>query len=149
MIRYKVYNDRSGNLVTEEKRFGKNIDSVLTHTENLILANKTGCNASMKNDGNVAATKFITKKGMVPQQMASTKDHRFTLLPFTSATGDAVCCVVIFMSDKIGPEFKVKEGIDVRKNQVGTAKGKLKLKLVPDKEITFQVDQVMGQWKTN
>ncbi len=99
----------------KKKDLKKKIDTVLTHPENLIFADETGCNASMKNDGNVAGTKFITKKGTVPQQMASTKDHRFTLLPFTSATGDAVCCVVIFKSDKIEPDFEVKMGIDVRK----------------------------------
>ncbi len=73
----------------------------------------------------MAGTKFITKKGTVPQQMASTKDHWFTLLPFTSATGDAVCCVVIFKSDKIEPDFEVKMGIDVRKKNSRNNKGEI------------------------
>ncbi len=89
------------------------IDTVLTHPENFIFADETRCNAPIKNDGNVAGTKFITKKGTVPQKI--TKDHWFTLLPFTSSTGDAVYCVVIFKSDKIEPEFKVKMGINDRK----------------------------------
>ena len=28
--------------------------------------------------------------------MSSTTDHKFTMLPFTSASGEAVCCVIIF-----------------------------------------------------
>lgn len=109
----KICNGRYKNLVTQEERFRKIIDTVLTHPQNLIFADEKRCNASLKNDGYVAGTRFITKKGTVPQQMASTKDYWFTLLPFTLATGDAICCVVIFKSEKIELEFGVKMAIDV------------------------------------
>ena len=49
-----------------------------------------------KKDGHVGGTKLIVEAGSVPQTVASDSDHKFTVLPFTSASGEAVCCVVIF-----------------------------------------------------
>ena len=56
--------------------------------------------------------------------MASTTDHKFTLLPFTSASGKAVCCVVIFQSKKENVPFTWRTGIDHTINPILTADGK-------------------------
>ena len=42
---------------------------------------------------------LVVEAGTVPQRVSSTSDHRFTMLPFTSASGEAVCYVLIFQSD--------------------------------------------------
>ena len=68
----------------------------ITHPDYILFADETGYNTSMKTDGNIAGTKYLIKKGTTPQCMASTMDHRFTVLPFTSGNGKAVLCVVIF-----------------------------------------------------
>ncbi len=53
-------------------------------------------------------------RGTRPQQLASTTDHTFTLLPFTSATGEAVCCAVIFQcANKDELKATWATGIDV------------------------------------
>ena len=48
----------------------------------------------------------------MPQSMASTTDHRFTLFPFTSANGEAVCCVIIFQSKQEKVPLYWQMGID-------------------------------------
>ena len=40
----------------------------------------------------------MVKRGTVPQTRTSTTDPKFTTLPFKSASGEAVCCAVIFQS---------------------------------------------------
>ncbi len=51
------------------------IDTKVTHPDYLLLADEMGCNTFMKKDGNVGNTKYIIKKGTVPQQIAFPKDH--------------------------------------------------------------------------
>ena len=60
----------------------------------ILFANESGFNTSQKKDGHVG--KFVVERGTTPQTMASTTDTRFTLLPFTLASGEAVCCAIIF-----------------------------------------------------
>ena len=68
---------------------------------------------SQKKDGHVGGKKYVVGSGTVPQIESCTNDHKFTLLPITSATGEAVCCVVIFQSlDKTVP-LNWKTGIDI------------------------------------
>ncbi len=43
----------------------------------------------------VVGQKFFVERVTVPQIMSSTMDHKFTFLPFNSASGDAVCCAII------------------------------------------------------
>ena len=97
---YPVFTDRDGKEVEEDERFGLKQDIKITHPHYIMFADETGCNTSQKKDGHVGGTKLIVEKGTVPQVMfmSSDTDHKFTLLPFTSASGEAVCCVVIFQS---------------------------------------------------
>ncbi len=62
----------------------------------IIFADESGFNVSQKKDGHVGGQKFVVERGTTPQTKASTTDHKFTLLPFTSASGEAVCCVIFF-----------------------------------------------------
>ena len=54
--------------------------------------------------------------------MASTTDHKFTLLPFTSASGEAVCCAIIFQGKGTVPATW-KTGIDLSVTPILTANG--------------------------
>mmetsp|Transcript_11312 Transcript_11312/g.24031 ORF Transcript_11312/g.24031 Transcript_11312/m.24031 type:complete len:208 (+) Transcript_11312:255-878(+) len=98
-INKPCFMNEKGKVVEECDRFGKKVDTILTHPEYCLFANETGCNTSMKKDGHVAGTRYITKKGTQAQRMASTSEGRFTVLPFLSANGQPVCCVVIFQSN--------------------------------------------------
>ena len=84
-----VFTYRSGKEVEEDERFGLKQDIKITHPHYIMFADETGCNTSQKKDGHVGGTKLIVEKGTVPQVMSSDTDHKFTLLPFTSASGEA------------------------------------------------------------
>jgi hypothetical protein len=109
-----IFTDRDGNEVSEDDptRHGLKSEYRTTHPEFIFFADETGCNTSQKKDGNYGGRKFICKKGTKPQQQASTADHPFTVLPFTSATGEAVCCVVIFQSNTDAVPLQWTSGID-------------------------------------
>ena len=96
VLEYPVFTDISGKEVDESQRFGKKQDIEITHKQYILFADETGCNTSQKKDGHISGTKYIVERGSTPQTMASDTDHKFTLLPFTSANGEAICCVVIF-----------------------------------------------------
>ena len=68
----------------------------ITKPEWILFADESGFNTSQKKDGHVGGQKFVVERGTTPQTMASTTDHKFTLLPFTSASGEAVCCAIIY-----------------------------------------------------
>ena len=108
-----MFTDRYGNEVSEKERFGLEQHIKLTKPAYLLFPDETGCNTSKKKDGNVAGTKFIVERGTVPQSMASTTDHRFILLPFTSKNGEAVCCVIIFQSKQKKVPLYWQMGFDV------------------------------------
>ena len=56
-------------------------------------------------------TQLIVETDSIPQMMASDLDHKFTVLPFKLASGDAVCCVVIFQSNSGEVHIQWRMGI--------------------------------------
>jgi hypothetical protein len=93
----------------------------LAHPHYFIVADETGCNTSQKKDGHVGGEKFICEKGDVPQQASCTSDHKFTMLPFTAISGEAVCCVVIFESESEGVPWLWETGVDYQVDPVMVA----------------------------
>ena len=57
--------------------------------------------------------KYIVKQGTTPQVICSTADHMFTILPFTSDLGEAVCCVIIFQHKEREVPMAWKTGINI------------------------------------
>jgi hypothetical protein len=80
----------------DTKRFGLAQNIRITKPEWILFADKSRFNTSQKKDRHVGGQKFVVERGTVPQIMSSTTDHKFTMLPFTSASGEAVCCAIIF-----------------------------------------------------
>jgi len=109
-----VYTDRDGKEVGECERFGLKQNVKITHPHYLAFADESGCNTNQKKDGHVGGRKHVVEKGTVPQMAACTDDHRFTVLPFTAASGEAICLVVIFRSDQDKVPLLWKTGIDAR-----------------------------------
>ena len=70
---------------------------------------------------------MIVERGDVPQTMCCTNDHKFTILPFTSASGEAVCCVIIFKgASKEVPQLW-KTGVDVTVTPLRNEHGEIDL----------------------
>lgn len=113
-LAHPIFTDIDGNVVDENdpKRFGEKQDYKLIRPENVLFADETGCNTSQKKDGSVGGRKFVCARSTTPQLLSSTSDHTFTLLPFTSATGEAVACVVIFQSKDEKVKTTWASGID-------------------------------------
>ena len=74
----------------ETKRFGLGQNIKITKPEWILFADESGFNTLQKKDGHVGGQKFVVERGTTPQIMALTTDHKFTLLPFTSASGEVV-----------------------------------------------------------
>ena len=91
-----VLTDRNGYMVQECEWFGLKQEIGIDHADYLLFADESGVAINQKKDGHVGGKKFIVERGIVPQIMARTNDHKATILPFTSVLGEVVCCVIIF-----------------------------------------------------
>jgi hypothetical protein len=121
-----VFMDRLGNIVEEEKKFGEAIDIEITHPDYILFGDETGCNTSQKKDGHEAGTKYVVARGQTPRTQSSTTDHRFTLLPITSASGEPVICVVIFQGKSKEIPANWVSGIDSRVEPVRGEDGEIR-----------------------
>jgi len=108
-----VYVDREGNEVEESERFGFIQEFKTDHLDHILFADRSGCQTNQKQEGNVGNRKYIVKHATRPQVICSTADHRFTILPFTSGSGEAVCCVLIFQHKEEEVPVTWKTGIDI------------------------------------
>ena len=102
----------------------------IDHPDYILFADESGCQTNQKQDGNVGNRKFIVEHGTRPQTICSTADHRFTILPFTSSSGEAVCCVIIFQHKEEEVPVTWKTGIDITvENPIRNEKGEIDLEL--------------------
>ena len=89
----------------------------LTKPEFVLFVDETGSNTNQLKDGRVGGEQFILPKEDAGQcgPIGATTDIHFTVLPFLSATGQAVMCAVIFKSDLDISKIPVswKTGIDI------------------------------------
>jgi hypothetical protein len=123
--------DKSDHIVEDESdAFGLPTKYFLLRPDKLLFVDEVGSNTSQVKDGNIGGEKFLCLTGGRPQQRANTKDAHFTVLGFTTASGDAVMCCVIFAAKELDPlwvqgldPFAEWEGgeLEVEKN---TGKGK-------------------------
>ena len=120
-----VFTDRDGKEVEEDKRFGMKQDIKITHPHHIMFADESSFNISQKKVRHIGGTNYIVEHGTVPQVMSSGTDHRFTLLPFTAAAGEAVCCVVIFQSKTGQVPMQWRMGIDPSVTPICGSDGKI------------------------
>ena len=57
-----VFCNKHGNIVSEDKKYGKANTIKITHPNYIVFADETGCNTSMKKNGHIAGTKYLVKK---------------------------------------------------------------------------------------
>ena len=111
-----VFTDRHGNEAEKSNadRFGRDQKLKINQANYLMFADKTECQTNMKKDGQIGKRTYLCKKVKVPQIFCCTNDHRFTVLPFTLASREAVCCVIIFQSNRYGEiPLNWRMGIDI------------------------------------
>ena len=96
-----IFTDVDGNPVDESERFGMKQAIKITKPGWILFADESGFSTAQKKDGHVGGQRYIVERGTVPQTIASTSDNKFTLLPFTSASGEAVCRMVLFRANKV------------------------------------------------
>jgi hypothetical protein len=116
-----IFTDMHANVVDEPRRFGLAQSIAISSANYILFADESGFSASQKKDGHVGGQKLVVERGTVPQTMASTTDQKFTMLPFTSASGEAVCCVVIFQSKSQAVPATWRTGIDYSVSPILTA----------------------------
>jgi len=61
----------------------------------VFFVDEVGDNTSQKDDGNVGGQKFVAENNAHALICSSYADSHFTILEFTKACGDAICCVII------------------------------------------------------
>jgi hypothetical protein len=79
----------------KEEGVGRETEFILTRPEYVLFVDEVGCNTSQKSDGNVGGQKFVVEKNKRALIRASHQDCHFTVLGFTNALGEPVCCVII------------------------------------------------------
>jgi hypothetical protein len=118
-----IFTDMHANVVDESCRFGLAQYITISSPNYILFADESGFSTSQKKDGHVGGQKLVVERGTVPQTMASTTDQKFTMLPFTSATGEAVCCAVIFQSKSRAVPATWRTGVDYSITPILSASG--------------------------
>lgn len=100
--------DTQGKIVSDfnNNRYGHKTTIEITEPAYILPANKTGWNKIQKNDGHQAGQRYVCERGTVPSQAVLSTDHCFTLLHITSASDEAVFCVVIFQTSNKNLEIE-------------------------------------------
>jgi hypothetical protein len=70
-----------------------------------------GDNKSQQNDGNAGGEKFIVDKDKQTIKKSSCQDSHFTVLGFTLATGEPLCCAIVYSSQVKDVDVAIRMGI--------------------------------------
>jgi hypothetical protein len=110
--------DKEGNITTDVSQiYGRPTKYKMNHPEYILFVDETGCNTNQKTDGNNGGELFVLPCHGVGEsgRVGATTDIPFTVLCFTSATGEPVMAAVILKSTKNITDIPIswKMGIDV------------------------------------
>jgi hypothetical protein len=78
----------------------------LIHPDWLLFIDEVGSNTSQTKDGRVGGQTYLCSVEGRPQERASTKDAHFTVLGFTTSSGEPVMCVIIFAAKSLRDEWR-------------------------------------------
>jgi len=79
----------------EEEAYGRKTKYMLTLPEKVFFVNECKDNTLQKNDENAGRQKFLVDPNQQALIHPTFDDCHFTVLGFTAATGQPVCCAVI------------------------------------------------------
>jgi hypothetical protein len=121
-----VFMNRAGEIVDESEKYGEPVDIDVLHPDYILFGDETGCNTSQQKDGHEGGRKYLCGKDQVPKTSCVTSDHRFTLLPITTASGEPVVCVVIFQGSSKDVPGSWASGIDIQLEPTRGENGKIR-----------------------
>ncbi len=82
-----------------------------------LFIDEVGCNTSQEGDGAHGGERKIVGRGQVPKESATTIDNHFTILGFTSSSGEPIMCGVIIEGSKI--PSNIVTGMDIFAAKIG------------------------------
>jgi hypothetical protein len=85
----------------EDESTGRKRKYILTHPELVFFVDEVGSNTSQQSNGNIGGQKFVVHQAQLALLRSSYANCHFTVLGFTNAKGEAVCCVIIFAGSEI------------------------------------------------
>jgi hypothetical protein len=99
---HEIMFDKNGNETDNETMMhGKPTTFRLLKPENCLFVDETGSNTNQKEDGNVGGRVFILPTDCSEAGITGVcTDIHFTVLCFTSGTGEPVMCAIILKSEK-------------------------------------------------
>jgi hypothetical protein len=124
-------------LEDDPKRYGRKTKHVLTHPKRVLFIDEVGANTIQKQDGHIGRRKIVIVKGMCPPEHNAYTDCHFTVLGFTTNSGEPVICAVVVAArqhtalkacgfnpltdDFVGPETLEEKYEKTNASLVGTA----------------------------
>jgi hypothetical protein len=97
-----------GNITdVQTKSWGRKTKYLLTRPELLMFVDEVGSNTSQKKDGNIGGQTFIVHKTQRALLRSSHADCHFTVLGFTNALGEPICCVIIIAGKEIAAKHRM------------------------------------------
>jgi hypothetical protein len=112
----EVMFDKNGHITTDEKEmYGRPSKYQIIRPDRCVFVDETGCNTNCKNDGLIGGQRLVTGVNQVEgARTSATTDLHFTVLAFTSGTGEPIMCALILKSDKPVEEMPAnwKLGLD-------------------------------------
>ena len=101
---------------TEEEAERQNMTHVVKHPQCMIFVDKVRNNTNMKDYGNIGGEKLFKGKGNKARILAETADQHFTVLGFTSGTGEAVMCCIMFSGNELSADQEL--GVNIQADLV-------------------------------
>jgi hypothetical protein len=111
--------NRNGNITDDpQKMFGRPSRYQITKPERCVFVDETGCHTNCKIDGLIGGQQQAVNTNQTEGgRTSATTDLHYTVLAFTSGTGEPIMCAVILKSDKKIEDVPVncKLGLDATK----------------------------------
>jgi len=123
-----VYMNKVGEVVEADNplAYGLLVRHNLLHLDWLLFMDEIGINTNQKEDGHSGGEKYVCAPGTTPKIACATNNHRATIIPFVTASGKTVICIVIFQgeSNKIPSSWTLGRDVTVT-NPLHDEKGEI------------------------
>ena len=114
-----VFMDNDGSITDDpDNRFGVKVTHTITHPDMCLVVDEVGSNLSQKGDGHIGGQMYMCERGAVPQIKVQHKEKHFTLLGFTTLSGNPVLCLLVISG--VREDLNVFTGIDVGADVIGS-----------------------------
>ena len=114
---FPIWVKHHGIETSEADAFGRMATHTLCRPDYVIFVDEVGCNTSQEGDGAHGGERKIVGRGTVPKESATTNDNHFTVLGFTSASGEPIMCGIIIEGSKIRSD--IVTGMDIFAKKIG------------------------------